>query len=283
MLFLQATYPCFLALASPDSFVTYIGYQSLGAICSPFRSFNVQGPHEYHYQKGDRNCPISSLLHKLISNLDHALLTRGDASGTIGTALSLKDSGWPNGILWMPWFLENKICSPSCNFVVQILRVAGPFVCSCIPRSCLQITSDNVCSCKYSRDSCRLTLVQVEDQDTHHPPSRNGSSIQKALLVIDHEGKTIHLSQGKMLFSSSAITAITLSVCLIAGTIAELIPKPDLLINVAIADGAIHDPVHGAWAREPRYFTQSAKKASDFRHMDEHRELQEENRGRCEH
>ena len=139
----------------------------------------------------------------------------------------------------MPRFLENKTCTPCCSFVVQILRVAGPFMCSCIPGSCLQITSDNVYSCKYSRQSCRLTLIQDEDQYTHHPPSRNGSSILKALLALDPKGKTIHLSQDKMLFSSSAITAITFSICLIRGTIAEPIAQPELLIKVAIAAGAI--------------------------------------------
>ena len=78
-----------------------------------------------------------------------------------------------------------------------------------------------------------------------------------------------------MLFSSSVVTSVIFSVSLIAGTIAEPIPKPDVLIKVDIADGGdSHDPVHGGWAREPGYSSQSAKKASDFRHMNEHGKLQ---------
>ena len=117
MLFLQATYPYFLALASPDIPVTYIGYPFPGAIYSLFGSLkNVQGPHRYQYQNRERTCPISSPLHKLISNLDHGLSTREDASGTIGIALSLKDFGWPNGILLHATVLGEQNMQPMLQF-----------------------------------------------------------------------------------------------------------------------------------------------------------------------
>lgn len=80
-----------------------------------------------------------------------------------------------------------------------------------------------------------------------------------------------------MHFSISAMTSIVFSLSLIAMTLAEPVPKPDLLVKVDVAEvgnGDTHDPMHSVRVKKPEHLMQSAKEAHAFRLMREHGELQ---------
>lgn len=87
--------------------------------------------------------------------------------GTVGIALSHKDSGGPIEILLDVTVLGERILHPMLQFCCANTTGGWSFMWSWIPKSRLQITSDNLCRCNSSREFCRLTLIQAEDRSTH--------------------------------------------------------------------------------------------------------------------
>lgn len=109
------------------------------------------------------------------------------------------------------------------------------------------------------------------------PRCSSSSWITKTFQSSITRAKSRNFLMTRCYFQAQQSTSVIFSMSLIARTVAEPIPNPDLLIEVDIADvgeGDTHDPVHGAWARKPGYLTQSAKAASGFHSLNELGELQ---------